>query len=162
LVPSRARISSTRARPPSVDATVRCLAGLSHLADAESKMMKDVVGTLAYIAPESARERLVACGAPRTPRPLSLDALCATAVLRIQDGGDTPYSQQCDIWSMGVILYIILSGKAPFKSKDEEKLQIDIKKGNYSAHRPPRAPRPTPALTRAPPPQTSLPSRGCL
>lgn len=32
------------------------------------------------------------------------------------------YSQQCDIWSMGIILYLLLSGRYPFFSRDEEKL----------------------------------------
>ena len=30
------------------------------------------------------------------------------------------YNQQCDIWSIGVISYLILSGFPPFYSKDQE------------------------------------------
>ncbi|XP_078537118.1 serine/threonine-protein kinase 33 [Lissotriton helveticus] len=39
------------------------------------------------------------------------------------------YSQQCDIWSIGVIMYILLSGDPPFKGSSEEKLFENIKKG---------------------------------
>jgi len=39
------------------------------------------------------------------------------------------YSQQCDIWSIGVILYKILSGDAPFLAATEEDLFELIKKG---------------------------------
>ncbi|XP_061003984.1 serine/threonine-protein kinase 33 isoform X1 [Dama dama] len=39
------------------------------------------------------------------------------------------YSQQCDIWSIGVIMYILLCGKAPFMASSEEKLFELIKKG---------------------------------
>ncbi|XP_069079771.1 serine/threonine-protein kinase 33 isoform X3 [Pleurodeles waltl] len=39
------------------------------------------------------------------------------------------YSQQCDIWSIGVIMYMLLSGDPPFKGSSEEKLFENIKKG---------------------------------
>ncbi|XP_060015718.1 serine/threonine-protein kinase 33 isoform X3 [Lagenorhynchus albirostris] len=39
------------------------------------------------------------------------------------------YSQQCDIWSIGVIMYILLCGEAPFMASSEEKLFELIRKG---------------------------------
>lgn len=39
------------------------------------------------------------------------------------------YSQQCDIWAMGVIVYILLCGSPPFRSKDEDTLYDMIKRG---------------------------------
>jgi calcium-dependent protein kinase len=30
------------------------------------------------------------------------------------------YSEKCDIWSSGVLLYILLSGVSPFKGKDSK------------------------------------------
>ncbi|XP_057605569.1 serine/threonine-protein kinase 33 isoform X3 [Hippopotamus amphibius kiboko] len=39
------------------------------------------------------------------------------------------YSQQCDIWSIGVIMYILLCGEAPFMASSEDKLFELIRKG---------------------------------
>uniref|UniRef100_A0A668A476 Serine/threonine kinase 33 n=1 Tax=Myripristis murdjan TaxID=586833 RepID=A0A668A476_9TELE len=39
------------------------------------------------------------------------------------------YSQQCDVWSIGVIMYMLLCGEAPFMSNSKEKLFEKIKKG---------------------------------
>ncbi|XP_067675965.1 serine/threonine-protein kinase 33-like [Haliotis asinina] len=39
------------------------------------------------------------------------------------------YSQQCDVWAMGVIMYIMLCGYPPFRSNDEDSLYEIIKKG---------------------------------
>ena len=40
------------------------------------------------------------------------------------------YNEKCDIWSCGVILYILLTGRPPFGGEDDEILQ-KIKKGKY-------------------------------
>lgn len=42
---------------------------------------------------------------------------------------DLGYSQQCDIWSIGVIMYLLFTGKPPFMAESEEKLNELIKKG---------------------------------
>ncbi|XP_049321353.1 serine/threonine-protein kinase 33 isoform X2 [Astyanax mexicanus] len=42
------------------------------------------------------------------------------------------YSQQCDVWSIGVIMYTLLCGEPPFISSSEERLFEMIKKGELS------------------------------
>ncbi|XP_075784116.1 serine/threonine-protein kinase 33 isoform X5 [Pelodiscus sinensis] len=46
------------------------------------------------------------------------------------------YSQQCDIWSIGVIMYMLLCGDPPFVASSEEKLFELIKKGNLHFNNP--------------------------
>jgi calcium-dependent protein kinase len=45
---------------------------------------------------------------------------------------DNTYNEKCDIWSIGVIMYILLSGKMPFGGSNDEEIIMSIKQGSYS------------------------------
>ena len=41
------------------------------------------------------------------------------------------YDEKCDIWSCGVILYILLCGYPPFSGKTDDKIMEKVAKGHY-------------------------------
>jgi len=78
--------------------------GLSKIFKAgEPELGYNAVGTPGYIAPE---------------------------VLNLLDTGD-PYSKEIDLWAVGVILYILLSGFPPFHGDDEEEIYDKITAGDW-------------------------------
>ena len=42
------------------------------------------------------------------------------------------YNEKCDIWSCGVIMYMMLSGQPPFKGDNDEEIYHSIKEGKFS------------------------------
>lgn len=42
------------------------------------------------------------------------------------------YDERCDVWSVGVLMYILLSGKAPFDGATDDEIIANIIKGEYS------------------------------
>ena len=41
------------------------------------------------------------------------------------------YTEKCDIWSCGIIMYILLTGRPPFNGSNEEEIMKKIKIGNF-------------------------------
>ena len=46
------------------------------------------------------------------------------------------YNEKCDTWSVGVILYMMLVGRAPFDGKDDEEIISKINSANYNSKEP--------------------------
>lgn len=66
----------------------------------------------------------------------SLSTLCGTAQYvapEILDFQVTGYDQRCDMWSVGVVTYILLGGYAPFEGPPDELAQFIIR-GDYEFH----------------------------
>ncbi len=42
------------------------------------------------------------------------------------------YSKECDLWSAGVIMFIMLSGTPPFNAPTDKEIKEKILKGSYS------------------------------
>lgn len=42
------------------------------------------------------------------------------------------YSEACDLWSLGVIVYMLLSGAPPFYGKNDEAIKASIVQGDYT------------------------------
>ncbi len=47
----------------------------------------------------------------------------------------TNYNEKCDIWSIGVIMYILLTGEPPFNGNNDNQIFSKIRLGNYDLKR---------------------------
>ena len=64
--------------------------------------------------------------------PKSLNQRCGTpSYVAPEILKNQPYDQSCDMWSMGVVLYVLLCGYTPFQEEQQEKMFERIKVGDY-------------------------------
>lgn len=93
-----------------VDSNIKLIDfGLSAKYGSSIRRMHTMVGTAYYIAPE---------------------------VLNQAEGGtfgsSGGYTQACDLWSLGVIAYMLLSGTPPFKGRRDREVLAAVRKGKYT------------------------------
>ena len=46
------------------------------------------------------------------------------------------YSEKCDIWSIGVVMYVLLCGYPPFNGANDKAIIESVLKGKYSLDEP--------------------------
>lgn len=44
------------------------------------------------------------------------------------------YSEKCDIWSVGIVLYILLSGKPPFTGANDAEIADNVRFADIMLH----------------------------
>ncbi|CAM9795306.1 unnamed protein product [Chrysoparadoxa australica] len=84
------------------DADIKCIDFGLSKIYINNRRMHDMVGTLYSMAPE------------------------------VMHGGSEGYGPSCDVWSLGVIAYVLLSGRFPFDCRNKVALRAAVKKGVYN------------------------------
>lgn len=82
---------------------------------------------------ENAALKLIDFGFSRIFNPgVPMTAMHGTVYYVSPEVMDGCYTQFCDIWSIGVIVYMLLSGSPPFNGNADHEILVKIKKGTFS------------------------------
>jgi calcium-dependent protein kinase len=60
-----------------------------------------------------------------------MDTVAGTPYFMAPEVIEGHYQEKCDIWSLGVVLYMLLSGQLPFKGTSKPEVYGKIKRGNF-------------------------------
>merc|ERR1719313_2556792 len=84
-----------------------------------------------YETEDSEHLKLIDFGFSKVWKPNTKMALsCGTLAYVAPEVLDKNYTLQCDMWSLGVIVIILLVGYMPFSGAEQDQIR-DIKKANY-------------------------------
>jgi serine/threonine protein kinase len=73
--------------------------------------------------------------AKKVTTPNSLTTQCGSAnYVAPEILAGTPYDKSCDMWSVGVIVYMLIAGYAPFADEEQAEQQAKIIKGDFEFH----------------------------
>jgi calcium-dependent protein kinase len=60
--------------------------------------------------------------------------MCGTPEYAAPDIFKGEYDEKCDIWSFGVLLYVLMSATFPFRGESREETIALIEKGTFTFH----------------------------
>lgn len=106
----------------------KCLGALQHC-HAMNIIHRDIKPeNIMYDANENVR--LVDFGLAKQTKAV-LDMVAGTPYFMAPEVIDGHYGQKCDIWSLGVVLYMLVSGQLPFNGFSKPEVYGKIKKGQF-------------------------------
>ncbi len=62
----------------------------------------------------------------------SLSTIAGTPYYMAPEVLDGEYNYKCDIWSLGVLLYVLVSGDLPFKGENRHDVFQKIQRGKFN------------------------------
>jgi len=111
---------------------VNYLHSSKHIAHRDLKPENFLV--LKQVEAESLQLKLIDFGTARNFDTPMLTKVCTAHYVapEVLKRGEVPYTERVDVWSCGVILYMLLCGFMPFHHEDDREILKIVKKGKYT------------------------------
>ncbi|KAF8428383.1 kinase-like domain-containing protein [Tirmania nivea] len=99
--------------------------GLAKMVRDEDTFLKTFCGTILYLAPEVYPRYHMAIAPPVTGSKRKHGAI------EEKPKREHRYNQAVDMWSIGVVIFVLLTGKPPFEAKNQDEVYERIMTGNF-------------------------------